>query len=257
MDFFQKAQELISNNQQFVICIITATSGSVPRKAGSKMIVLPDKTSFGTIGGGNIEYQAINFCSEVLQKGLSEIKKYKLEEDLGMQCGGYMEVYFEPFNPAINLYIFGAGHIGKNLAKYANGLGFKATLIDNRTGIYDQSEIPGIAFINEDYFDAIDSLSFTGRDFFAIVTHKHIHDEEILNVLAQKPFAYLGMIGSKKKVAEVKSRLIESKLFDDETIERINMPMGIKFNAQTPEEIAISIIAKIIDIRNNLANNHK
>ena len=257
MDFFQKVHYLNSSCQEFVICIITGTKGSVPRKAGSKMIVLPDKTSFGTIGGGNIEYQAIEFCSEVLENGLPVTKKYELEEDLGMHCGGYVEVYFEPVKPSIHLYIFGAGHVGKNVARYANDLGFKVTLIDNRKDIYNDSEIPSIRFINDDYFSAIDTLNFTERTFSVILTHKHLHDEEILKILAQKPFAYLGMIGSKKKVQELRQNLIESKAADPEIIERINMPIGIKFNAQTPEEIAISIIAKIIDVRNNLTSSHE
>ena len=252
MDIYQKIQELKSNNQEFVICIVTDTKGSVPGKAGFKMLVLPDKTIFGTIGGGNIEFQAIEFCPEVLEKGLAVTKKYKLEEDLSMACGGMVELYFEPVHPKIQVNIFGAGHIGKTLARYATELGFKIMLIDNRDGIFDENDIPGVTFINDEYLKAIGSLSFNARTFSVILTHKHLFDEEILRTLAQKPFAYLGMIGSRRKVAEIKQRLTESEVFDEKTIEKIDMPIGIKFNAVTPKEIAISILAKLIDVKNNL-----
>ena len=257
MDIFEKAIELKTSKQEFVFCVVTDTKGSVPGKAGFKMLVLPDKTIFGTIGGGNIEFQAIEFCAEVLEKGLPATKRYKLEEDLSMSCGGLVELYFEPVKPKINVHIFGAGHIGKNVARYASELGFRVILIDNRQEIYDKNEDVSILFVNDEYPAAIESLNFNDRTFSVIVTHKHLYDEEILRTLVQKPFAYLGMIGSKRKVAEIKQRLIDSGDIDQAIIEKIDMPIGIKFNAQTPKEIAISIIAKLIDVKNNLIQDHE
>jgi len=257
MDIYPKIHELKNQNQEFVLCIVTGTKGSVPGKSGFKMLVLPDKTIFGTIGGGNIEYQAIEFCSEVLKKGIHITKNYKLEEDLSMTCGGSMDIYFEPSKSKTNVYIFGAGHIGKNVAKYASGLGFNIILIDNRAVIYSEKDIPGLLYIKDEYANAIDSLEFNDRTFSVIVTHKHSFDEEILNIIAKKPFAYLGMIGSRKKVAEIKQRLINSGEIDINTIEKIDMPIGIKFNAVTPQEIAISIIAKMIDVKNNLTYDYE
>ena len=174
-----------------------------------------------------------------------------------MACGGIVELYFEPVYPKIQVNIFGAGHIGKTLARYATELGFKIVLIDNRDGIFNENDIHGVTYINKDYIEALGSLSFNQRTFSVIVTHKHLFDEEILRILAQKPFAYLGMIGSRRKVAEIKQRLTESEVFDEKTIEKIDMPIGIKFNALTPQEIAISILAKLIDVKNNLTSDYE
>ncbi len=252
MDIYSQIEKVIIDCQAAVLCIITHTSGSAPRKAGSKMIVLPDGKIIGTIGGGSIEFQAISDALEIMKSGIPTKKVYQLEEDLGMHCGGEVEVYFEPLKCLPDLYIFGAGHIGKQLAGYAQGFGFMVTLIDNREEIFNDITFGAVAQNYSDYATATDTLKFYSNTFSVIVTHKHEYDEQIVTALARKPFAYLGMIGSKRKVAEVKKNMAEKHGFTEEEINKIDMPIGIKMNAETPEEIAISILAKLIDVKNSL-----
>ncbi len=252
MDIYNQISELQQSNKECVLCIITDTKGSAPRKAGSKMIVFPDRKIIGTIGGGSIEFQAITEAIEILKTGTPIKKIYKLEEDLGMHCGGTVEVYFEPIKSSSELYIFGAGHIGRVLAKYARDFGFRITLFDEREGIFDEFDTSGCKTICENYETAIGKIVFTENTYSVIVTPKHEYDEKIVGICAKKPFAYLGMIGSKRKVAEVKTRLLANNILDQQEIDRIDMPIGIKFNAETPEEIAISILAKLIDVKNSL-----
>ncbi|MCK9612069.1 MAG: xanthine dehydrogenase accessory protein XdhC [Bacteroidales bacterium] len=251
MNIYQQISALISQNKEAVVCIITETTGSSPRKAGSKMLVHSDGKTTGTVGGGSIEYQAIADAMEVLKTCIPRKKIYKLEEDLAMHCGGTVEIYFEPIKSSSDLFIFGAGHIGRALSRYAADFGFRITLFDQREEILKEFDSAPYHCVCEDFYTAIEKAKFTEKTFSVIVTPKHEYDENIVMILAKKPFAYLGMIGSKSKVAEAKKKMLE-KGFTQKEIDRIDMPIGIKFNAETPEEIAISIIAKLIDVKNSL-----
>ncbi len=252
MNIYQQISEAQHANQECVFCVITDTKGSSPRKAGSKMLVFPDRKIFGTIGGGSIEFQAITDAIELLKQGNPTKKTYQLEQDLIMHCGGTVEVYFEPIKSTAELLIFGAGHIGRVLAKYTKDFGFRITLFDSREGIYDEFDTAAYQTVCEDYVAAIEKINFTHNTYIVILTHKHEYDETIVGFCARKPYAYLGMIGSSRKVADVKKNLLANSIATQEEIDRIDMPLGIKFNAETPEEIAISILAKLIDVKNNL-----
>jgi len=215
------------------------------------MIVLEDGNIWGTIGGGSLELKVIEDAGKAISLNQPQKFIYDLGEDLSMHCGGTAEVYVEPVNPALKLFIFGAGHIGKALVKYAPDFGFRITLIDHRKELTDQFDVNSVDLIPDDYMKAIDKLNFDLNTFIVIVTPKHAFDEEILARCGTKQFAYLGMMGSKTKVALARKRLIEEKRLTEEQLAKVDMPIGIKFNAQTPEEIAISILAKLIDIKNS------
>jgi len=252
MQIYKQISEIIRQNQEAVLCIITDTTGSSPRKAGSKMIVFPDKKITGTIGGGSIEFQAISDALDVMKTGVPTKKTYQLEEDLAMHCGGTVELFFDPIKSHPDLYIFGAGHIGRVVARFARDFGFRVTLFDQRDKIFDEFDSAAYTCINENYFAAIEKATFNSGTFCVIVTPKHLYDENILIKLLRKPHAYLGMIGSPAKVAVARKNLIEKEGFTEQEINMVDMPIGIKFNAVTPEEIAISITAKLIDVKNSL-----
>lgn len=236
-----------------VLCIVTATSGSTPRKAGSKMIVYQDGSIKGTVGGGSIEFQVIQKAVEILSSDAgNQSLKFDLLDDLNMQCGGKMEVYFEPLSCQPPLYIFGGGHIGQALGGYAVGLGFRPYLIDSREGIFDNHNLNGVETRKGDYFEIAETLGFTANTYIVIVTHQHESDEKLLHYCAKKEFAYLGMIGSRRKVGEISKRALANGSLTPEIIAKIDMPIGIHFAAETPAEIAISIIAKMIDVKNTL-----
>ena len=250
-DILYKIAEIKKSGRKAALCIIVHTTGSSPRKAGSKMIVYEDATIEGTIGGGSLEYQVIKDAIKVLSNGEPNKFDYDLNDDLSMHCGGKAEVYIEPIIPNANLYIFGAGHVGSALAKYAMDFGFHITLIDPRKEILEKAQIRGAKYLPDDFVTAAQNLNFTANDYIVIVTPKHAFDEEVLAVCGKKTFAYLGMIGSKTKVALARKRLIEEKILTSGELDKVDMPIGIIFNAQTPEEIAISILAKLIDVKNS------
>lgn len=251
-DLLFQLPEIHRQHKAFVLCIVTKTQGSTPRKEGAKMLVFSDGSIQGTIGGGSVELQAINDALKVLADGKPVKKEYQLEDDLQMHCGGNMEIYFEPFYDDLKLYIFGAGHVGREVGKMAREFGFNITFIDHRPEIYKEFESQYAQCMVSDYIGALEQIQFSSRDFVVITTPKHEYDENLLEQLAKIKLAYLGMIGSKRKVAEARKRLLNENLLNEEQLNFVNMPIGIPFNAETPAEIAVSIVAKLIDVKNTL-----
>ncbi len=247
---YSKIEELIAANTPAAICIVTGTAGSTPRKTGAKMIVYADGSIYGTIGGGAIEKRVIEKAVEQLVKGYPEKYLFDLEEELAMHCGGTMEVFIEPLALRPPLYIFGGGHIGSVLARFACELDFSAHVIDPRPEVFENNAFEGCTCIRKDYFEAIEEIGFTPAAFIVIVTPRHLYDEDILARVAHKPHTYIGMIGSQRKVALLKERFLKEGLMTREELDAIDMPVGLKMKAETPQEIAISILARLIDVRN-------
>jgi len=250
-EIFDDLKTVIEQGIPAVLCVVTDTSGSTPRKAGSKMLIFQDGSVKGTIGGGSVEFQVIQDALKNISCGTPFKKHFNLEDDLKMHCGGTMEVYFEPLVSLPRLYIFGGGHIGKALAGYASGLGFHTFVFDQRGDIFENWNISSVETQSGDFLQIIDSLTFDNNTYVAIVTHKHEFDETVLLAILPREFAYLGMIGSKRKVAEIRQNALTNKNIPENRLNKVDMPIGIPFAAESPAEIAISIVAKLIDVKNS------
>ena len=250
-DILQNITEVVNSGKKAALCIIVDTKGSSPGKTGSKMVVYEDGMQEGTIGGGSLELRVIDDALKVIKESKARKFSYDLDDDLSMSCGGLAEIYIEPLSPVKQLCIFGGGHIGKALAKYAPDFGFAVTIIDNREGIDKTIDQGTTNLLKKDYTEAANEIGFNDQTYIVIVTPKHKYDEEILEICAKKQSAYIGMIGSKTKIAKVRKRFMEENIITEEELNKVDMPIGIKFNAQTPEEIAISILAKMIDVKNS------
>jgi xanthine dehydrogenase accessory factor len=241
--------ELAAQGKPFVLCLITQTTGSVPRKAGTKMLVFPDGTTTGTIGGGTMEKDIIKDALKVLALGKPSQKTYTREGDEGQFDVASVTVYFEPFGEGKTLYIFGAGHVGSEIARYASGLGFRIIIIDPREELIHKVSRLGLSIVKEAYIEYARTLELTQNDFSVITTHSHEIDRELLGILARQNPGYLGMIGSKRKVEEIRNFLIDHQIASREQLERVDMPMGLPIGAETPAEIAISVVAKLIEMK--------
>ncbi len=233
-----------------MVCIVTDTKGSTPRKAGAKMLVFEDGRIMGTVGGGSVEKQAIADALEVMKAGKPVQKFYELEEDLAMHCGGKMTIYYEPVGKELNLYIFGAGHVGREVGSYARELGFKLHFVDNRPEIFTQFNADYAQQHVGDYLELARTLEFSERDFVVITTQGHAFDEALLEILAPGKLMYLGMIGSRRKVAEARKRILDQQILTPQQLDQVDMPIGVPFRAETPREIALSIVARMIDVKN-------
>jgi xanthine dehydrogenase accessory factor len=244
--------EAQKSGQRVALCIVIETSGSTPQKAGSKMLVYEDGHIVGTIGGGSVEKQVIEKSLEILKTSMPQKINFNLEADLSMHCGGGMEVYIEPINSLPKLYIWGAGHVGKAVANIARNLGFNISIIDFRENIFSEEELKSFTCVQKDYFKAISEISFDQNTYSVIVTPNHSFDEDVLAKLAKLPHTYIGMIGSARKVELLKKRFLSEQILTSDELLKIDMPIGIKMAAETPEEIAISIAAKLVDVKNTL-----
>jgi xanthine dehydrogenase accessory factor len=244
------ASDVIRERRAAALCIVVASGASTPRKEGAKMIVFPDGKVVGSVGGGSVEKAVVERAITMIPTGKPARVSFDLGEDLGMHCGGTMEVYIEPLVPQARLFIFGAGHIGKALAQLAREIDFPVTLIDPRDEIAREAWTTSFEFIQEEYLEAARAIPFDDQSFIVIVTPKHLYDEEILAIAARRTHAYLGMIGSRNKIALLRKRFLAEGILSTEELDRIDMPIGLKFRAETPQEIAVSILAKLIDVRN-------
>lgn len=216
------------------------------------MLVFLDGSIEGTIGGGNLENQVIKDALQVMAQGTPTLFDHKLSLDHGMGCGGEVQVFIEPIGQSYQLFVFGAGHIGATLARQAHNLGFRVTLIDERTEIMQEVKLEGVTKINKNYNDAFKELLFNKRTFITSMSHLHGYDRDIVAYCAHQPHAYLGMIGSARKIATARKFFTENNLLTNEEMDAIDWPMGLPIKCQTPDEIVISILAKLIDVRGKL-----
>ena len=220
--------------------------GSTPQGVGNKMLVRPDGSIVGTIGGGALEYKIMHMGLQALEKNTNLRSKLNLTYDLGMCCGGIVEVFIEIIHPLDQLVIYGAGHVGMALANIARTLDYKVTLIDPRPDFVEPTE--GIHFLEAHPLDVLESLPFGQRCDHFITTHEHTLDQDILMALSSKHIRYLGMIGSPTKKKKFHMRFTAGEL-DTTVFDRLHTPAGLPIKAQTPAEIAISIAAELIETR--------
>jgi len=250
MSWNRKIEETRKSKLKAALCIIVQTKGSTPRKVGAKMIVLENGSIFGTIGGGNLEKKVIENALQQIKKDKAQLYKHDLLHQHNMCCGGSVEIYIEPIKKMNKLYIFGAGHTGTALAKFAIGMDFDIYIIDDRKEYIDDLKIEGINKLNLDYKKVLPTLPFDENSYTVIMTYEHSHDRDILAYCIKQPHAYLGMIGSQRKIELTKKMFLEGQIATQTVIDNVDMPMGISINAESPEEIAISILAKLIEIKN-------
>ena len=246
--------ESLDRYEKIVLATIVSAHGSTPRAAGAKMLVLPDGSFRHTVGGGIFESLVIQDALAVLQSGKSVIKNYSFNQEgkhaTGAVCGGQVEVLIEMITNAPQLMIIGGGHVGQALAKAALLLDFNIIIVDDRKE-YSESGQPEerIKRIHApaDY-SALPEI--TENSYICLVTKGYPSDEAALRQVIKSPARYIGMIGSKKKIRTVYDNL-QKDGFDKKLFERIHAPIGLDIGADSPEEIAISILAEIIRIKNN------
>lgn len=250
MNLFEKIEELRRGELMAALCIIIQTRGSTPRKVGAKMIVCGDGQIFGTIGGGNLEKKVIQNAIEQIDLNRPKKFKHDLLQQHNMCCGGSVEIYIEPIYKMKKLYIFGAGHTGIALARLAVKMEFDIFLIDDRKEYLDEITDFGINKMAVDHKEALPFIPFDKNTYIVIMTYEHSHDRDILSHCIKQPSAYVGMIGSQRKIEVTKKMFVESGIASIDELERVDMPMGIGIGAEGPEEIAISIMAKLIEVKN-------
>jgi xanthine dehydrogenase accessory factor len=249
IEIYRKLLDALARDEPAALCTVTQSAGSAPQKAGSKMLVYPGGRIDGTIGGGAIEQATIEQALQVLEQGDTRLFKAHLTRDLAMCCGGRMEILIEPIGNGPCLLLFGGGHVGKALCEVAVQAGFRVHVIDEREEHCNASIHPSAsAFTCAVPTDVLDDLSWGLDTYVVIVTHSHRLDEELLAKCADRPYRYLGMIGSRAKVLRFLGRY-RKRGIEMEGFEQVRAPIGLDIGALEPGEIAVSIVAEMVAVR--------
>ncbi len=257
MQWLERLAELRSTGRSCVLVVVTDVVGSAPREVGARMLVVDGRLDQGTIGGGNLEHEAIAHANALLAGDTrSETVAYPLAEKLGQCCGGKVTLFYEAFRwTRPTVAVFGAGHVGQAVAGLAPWLGSRVLLIDGR----DEDELAPPVPIERPYelitVDAPEAeLDRLPADaLILIMTHSHALDQQILErALKRGTFPYIGLIGSERKWKRFRTRLVR-KGFAAEEVDRVKCPVGVTRASKEPGAIALSIGAQLIEQRQLLA----
>lgn len=244
--------ERLESDEEAALVMLTDSSGSTPGAEGAIMAVFKDGKTQGTVGGGKIEFDLIKRSMEALITGSDFTFNYLLSEkgELKMSCGGTAEGFVKIMKPNEKLVIFGAGHTSQKIAAIAKSLKFDIYVVDDRDEYKDMEAFKGVKrFFACSPGDALEEINLNSRTYVIIVTRGHEHDYEALREVIDKNTAYIGMMGSRKKVKEIKDKLKTEGISQDK-INRLYAPVGLDISDSTPEEIAISIISEILAVKN-------
>jgi xanthine dehydrogenase accessory factor len=252
-DLYEEIVKLKAEGGSAAVATIIGTEGSTPRETGAKMLVRENGTIFGTIGGGCLEGQVIVEAIMVIQEEKPRTFHYDLTgketAGAGMICGGVLDIYIEPIIPTPTVFIFGGGHISLFVSKISAMAGFQVAVIDDRAEFASKERFPEAEQVIAGKFSlAFPQLKVNRSSYLVIVTRGHAGDQEVLEWALTTEARYIGMIGSRKKIRTVYQNL-EEKGIARERLQRVFAPIGLEIGALTPEEIAVSIVGQMIQMR--------
>jgi xanthine dehydrogenase accessory factor len=208
----------------------------------------------GTVGGGAIEYAIVEALRAAQRSGQSQLVVYNLGYDLGMCCGGRMEVFVEPIEAVQRLFLFGAGHVAQATAPLARSVGFAVVVVDDREELNSDARFPGCQRELLDATELLRRQTLAEQDWVLIATHDHHLDEQTLELCVRQRARYIGLVGSRRKVFRLVTRIAArhpALAFD-----RVYAPVGLDVGAVGPEEIAVSIIAELVALKHGKAVPH-
>ncbi len=250
-----------------MLCTVTDSRGSVPRGTGARMLVLEGGEALGTIGGGAVEHQAVQFARELLEQGRSAERTYGLAPggDADMICGGEVDVRFRclapsdvreleaitrEWAPADRVLLFGGGHVARALAKVLSLADYSVEVWDQRPEAVTPALFPDAAALRCGAWEAaLEALApVAAEDYVVVMTPGHQADFTVLAQVLKTPAKYIGCIGSRSKAAAVRSRLLEAG-FSEGEVDRVRSPIGLPVGGKAPGEIAVSVAAEMIACR--------
>jgi xanthine dehydrogenase accessory factor len=257
-EVFAALADALQRGEEVALVTITSSTGSTPQRVGAKMLVYADGRTVGTIGGGCYENDAFWKAREAIKARRPANVKYELNDDFaeesGLVCGGQMEVFIEPVEPAPDVYVFGAGHVGHSLARMAHDVGFRVHVIDDREKFASADRFPeGVHVVVDDIPTWLAGNTLPPTAYAVIVTRGHRHDLDALRALAPRNLRYLGLIGSRAKVKRVYDALLAEGM-SAEALRGVHAPIGLDIGAITPQEIAVSILAELIAVKHGRIN---
>jgi xanthine dehydrogenase accessory factor len=249
---FSLLADVEQSGRPAVLCTVVRAHGSVPRHPGSKMLVFPDRSIEGSVGGGEMEGRVIATALEALADGKPRLLRYTLSDptdgDPGV-CGGEVEVFVDPIGTRETVVVFGGGHVGRAVVHLAHWLGFRTVVCDDRAEFTTPESAPEADERIQCALAEVPSrVAIDTRTFLILATRGVSVDVDGLPALLDTPAAYIGVIGSRRRWETAFAEL-EHRGIPQEQLKRVTSPMGLELKAETPEEIAVSILAQVIQLR--------
>jgi xanthine dehydrogenase accessory factor len=253
VDIYDEIVRLRRSGQKCAVATIVQVNGSIPSYESAKLLVREDGSMIGTVGGGCVEAEVWTAAREVIDTEKPKHLNFSLGQDAaydnGLICGGQLNIFVEPVIPQPRAFIFGGGHVSKSLSKVATLAGFATTIVDDREAFANSERFPEAEGVYADeYENVFPQLEITSSSYLIIVTRGHRDDMRVLKWAVTTPARYIAMIGSKRKTISVVKQL-EKEGMSREAFEKIFAPMGLEIGAESPEEIAISVVAEMIAVR--------
>lgn len=249
LELLEELVRLARGNTPCALAIVTESKGSAPRKSGAKMIVKADGSITGTIGGGKMEMEVVDAALAAIARGAPATLSLALTEEYGHVCGGSLTIYIEPLGLAPRLVIVGAGHVGRALATVARFAGFRVIVSDERAEYATKEQAPDAhEILHGEAEKAFGTVPLDADTYVVIATHSHESDFAAVRAALKTPVRYIGLIGSKRK-REVLFGELRQEGFSAEDLARLHTPVGLPIGGDSPEEIAVSIVAQLIQKR--------
>jgi xanthine dehydrogenase accessory factor len=252
-EVLRAALDAESRGERAALVTVVATEGSTPQKAGARMLVYGDGRIVGTIGGGCLEAEMTWRARAAIEGRKPRLVSYDLTPDQagedGLVCGGRMQVFIEPMEGTPVLCLFGAGHVAQPLARMAKACGFRVEVADDRVKFANPERFPEADLVVVDDFPAAAGKMTLGPTSYAIVvTRGHKGDAEALRAVLGRGLRFVGLLGSRPKVVHIFAAL-QAQGATAEDLADVHAPLGLEIGAQTPDEIAVSILAEMIAVR--------
>jgi len=256
VDVLREVIKLREEGKEGVLITVVEKIGSGPSRVGDKMLVKPDGSKTGTVGGGTLEQIAVKRALSLLKERKNLLEKYDLSGEgdknavkSGMLCGGNVTLFYEYIGTGPRVYIFGAGHVGKALVYHLRKLDYFITVLDSRKEILDELEGAHEKILTG-YEKAFEDREIPEGSFFIITTHSHVTDYTVLKKIYEahvKP-SYIGLVASPNKARTLIERL-RKELGKGLNLNILYTPVGLDIGGETPHEIAISIISEMQAVR--------
>ncbi|HAD03547.1 MAG: dehydrogenase [Desulfuromonadales bacterium GWD2_61_12] len=255
-EIYQEIVRLQGNGEAAVLATVVASSGSSPRKPGAKLLLRADGSILGSVGGGRVEAETLVAARAALEQGEPKSLSFTLTEDHGFLCGGSMTLFVEPLGRAPQLIIFGAGHVGKALCRLASACGYRVTVVDERAACARGEELPGAASVLcAGVAEAFARLAVGPQSAIVIATPGHQSDFAAVRGALATAAGFIGLVGSARK-KKVLLATLATEGHSPRVMARVTTPVGLDIGAETPEEIAISIVAQLVRQRRGERETH-
>ena len=252
-DVLEAALRAQERGEPAALVTVVSTTGSTPQKAGARMVVYPDGRIVGTIGGGCVEAEMTRRARHAIESRRSSLAEYDLTADQagedGLICGGRMQVFIEPLEGTPVLCLFGAGHVAQPLARMAKSVGFRVEVCDDRVKFANPDRFPDADLIVVDDFKAAaEKLTLGPNSYAVVVTRGHRGDTDVLEAVLGRGLRFVGLLASRPKFVHIAADL-EARGVPTHAIATVHAPLGLDIGAQSPEEIAVAVLAEMIAVR--------